>query len=88
MTARVQTDEGLEGVGWTYSHGTSGRGMKEAIDTLLAPHIMGEDPAYIERLYDRMWKSVFPKHHHVGPDHGGPGAAGHCVVGPGGQGGR
>lgn len=60
LTAHVRTDEGLEGVGWTYSHGTSGRGMKEAIDTLLAPRIMGEDPAYVERLYDRMWKSVFP----------------------------
>ena len=60
LTAHVHTDEGLEGVGWTYSHGTSGRGMKEAIDTLLAPRIIGEEPEYIERLYDQMWKSVFP----------------------------
>ena len=60
LVAHVHTDEGPEGVGWTYSHGTSGRGMKEAIDTLLAPRLVGEDPAYIERLYDRMWKSVFP----------------------------
>lgn len=60
LTAHVHTNEGLEGVGWTYSHGTSGRGMKEAIDTLLAPCIIGEDPAFVERLYDRMWKSVFP----------------------------
>ena len=60
LMAHVFTDDGLEGVGWTYSHGTSGRGMKEAIDTLLAPRIIGEDPSYIERLYDRMWHSVFP----------------------------
>ena len=60
LLARVISDEGLEGVGWTYSHGTSGRGMKEAIDTLLGPRLIGEDPAYIERLWDRMWNSVFP----------------------------
>ena len=60
LMARVRTDDGHEGVGWTYSHGTSGRGMKEAIDTLLAPRLVGEDPYYIERLYDRMWHSVFP----------------------------
>ena len=30
LLARVQTDEGLEGVGWTYSHGSSGQGMKVA----------------------------------------------------------
>jgi L-alanine-DL-glutamate epimerase-like enolase superfamily enzyme len=60
LMAHIYTDDGLDGVGWTYSHGTSGRGMKEAVDTLLAPRIIGEDPSYIECLYDRMWHSVFP----------------------------
>ncbi len=60
LMAHIYTDDGLDGVGWTYSHGTSGRGMKEAVDTLLAPRIIGEDPSYLERLYDRMWYSVFP----------------------------
>jgi L-alanine-DL-glutamate epimerase-like enolase superfamily enzyme len=60
LLARIIADDGQEGIGWTYSHGSSGRGMKEAIDTLLAPRLVGEDPAYIERLYDRMWHSIFP----------------------------
>ena len=28
LLAHVYADDGLEGVGWTYSHGTSVRGMK------------------------------------------------------------
>ncbi len=63
LLARVSSDAGAEGIGWTYSHGSSGRGMKEAIDTLLAPRLVGADPGYpgdIERLWDRLWRSVFP----------------------------
>ncbi|MFQ6029849.1 MAG: mandelate racemase/muconate lactonizing enzyme family protein [Dehalococcoidia bacterium] len=60
LVARVQTDEGLEGVGWTYSHGASGRGMKVAIDTLFADRLIGEDPEDIERLWDALWRCVFP----------------------------
>ncbi len=60
LLARITAADGVEGVGWTYSHGSSGRGMKEAIDTLLAPRLIGEDLDYIERLWDRMWRSVFP----------------------------
>ncbi len=60
LLARVIANDGQEGVGWTYSHGSSGRGMKEAVDTLLAPQLVGEDPSSIDRLYDRLWRSVFP----------------------------
>ena len=60
LLARVRSDTGLEGVGWTYSHGTSGLAMKEAVDTLFAERIVGEDPSDTERLWDSMWNSVFP----------------------------
>ena len=60
LIGRVITDTGIEGIGWTYSHGDSGRGMKAAIDSLLAPRLLGENPADIERLWDKLWRSVFP----------------------------
>ena len=44
ILAKIQSDDGLEGIGWTYSHGTSGLAMKEAIDTLFA-----------QRLVDQRW---------------------------------
>jgi L-alanine-DL-glutamate epimerase-like enolase superfamily enzyme len=60
LLARITSDDGLEGVGWTYSHGTSGRAMKSAIDMLFAERLIGEDPADIQRLWDSLWTSVFP----------------------------
>ena len=60
LLGRIITDDGLEGIGWTYSHGDSGRGMKAAIDSLLGPRLLGENPADIERLWDKLWRSVFP----------------------------
>jgi L-alanine-DL-glutamate epimerase-like enolase superfamily enzyme len=61
LIARITTDQGLEGVGWTYSHGSGGgRAMKTAIDALFAQKLVGEDPADIERLWETLWKSVFP----------------------------
>ncbi len=60
LLGRIITDTGLEGIGWTYSHGDSGRGMKAAIDSLLAPRLLGENPADRDRLWDKLWRSVFP----------------------------
>ena len=61
LLANIGTDEGLEGVGWTYSHGSGGgKAMKTAIDSLFAERLVGEDPADIERLWDSLWNSVFP----------------------------
>ena len=60
LIGRIITDTGIEGIGWTYSHGDSGRGMKAAIDSLLAPRLLGENPADIDRLWDKLWRSVFP----------------------------
>jgi len=60
ILAKIHSDDGLEGVGWTYSHGTSGLAMKEAIDTLFAQRLVGQDPSDTERLWDSMWNSVFP----------------------------
>jgi L-alanine-DL-glutamate epimerase-like enolase superfamily enzyme len=60
LLMHITSDDGLEGVGWTYSHGSSGRGMKTAIDTLFAERLIGEDPSNIERLWNSLWASVFP----------------------------
>jgi L-alanine-DL-glutamate epimerase-like enolase superfamily enzyme len=58
VVARVGTDEGLEGTGWTYTIGTGGTALKALIEDSLAPLIVGEDPGNVERLWDRMWRAV------------------------------
>ncbi len=61
LLATITSDNGLEGVGWTYSHGAGGgMAMKTAIDSLFAQRLVGEDPLDTERLWDSLWNSVFP----------------------------
>ena len=61
LLATITSDNGLQGVGWTYSHGTGGgMAMKTAIDSLFAQRLVGEDPLDTERLWDSLWNSVFP----------------------------
>ena len=51
LLATITSDDGLEGVGWTYSHGTGGgMAMKTAIDSHFAQRLVGEDPLDTERL--------------------------------------
>lgn len=58
VVVRVGTDEGLEGIGWTYTLGTGGAALKALVERSLAPLITGEDPDNVERLWDRMWRAV------------------------------
>jgi D-arabinonate dehydratase len=52
----VETDAGVEGLGYTYAGTVGGRVVQAGIDTVLKDVVVGEDPRYTERLWDRMFK--------------------------------
>jgi L-alanine-DL-glutamate epimerase-like enolase superfamily enzyme len=66
VTARLQDDEGAEGLGYTYTVGRGGAAVLSLLARDLAPLIVGEDPRQRERLWERMWWGL----HYVG--RGGP----------------
>ena len=55
ITATLHTDEGISGLGLTYTIGRAGRATKRLLDDDVAPLILGEDAADIERLWEKMW---------------------------------
>jgi L-rhamnonate dehydratase len=52
----VETDAGLTGLGV----GGGGPAGVHIIDTVLSPVLVGEDPAEIERLWERMYRATLP----------------------------
>jgi D-arabinonate dehydratase len=50
------TDDGSEGLGYTYAGTVGGRVVQAAVDTVLRELVVGEDPRFIERLWERMFK--------------------------------
>ena len=58
ITARIATDNGMEGVGYTFTPGTGGAGIHALIDKDLRSVVVGEDARRIEYLWDRMWWHV------------------------------
>ena len=62
ITARVRTDEGAEGVGYTYTVGAGGVAIHSLLERDLAPTLVGQDPRRIEQLWERMWWHL----HYVG----------------------
>lgn len=67
VVVRVATDDGVEGVGYTYTVGnTGGSAIRHLVEDDLAPLLMGKDPRETERLWKMMWWAT----HYVG--RGGP----------------
>jgi len=58
LIARVATDDGLEGTGWSYTLGTGGSALKALVDDSIAPVLTGENADNIERLWDLMWRGL------------------------------
>jgi L-alanine-DL-glutamate epimerase-like enolase superfamily enzyme len=52
---RLYTDDGLEGVGYTYTIGTGGSSVVALIRDHLAPQLIGRDPAHSEEI----WRDLF-----------------------------
>ena len=55
ITARVHSDDGWEGVGYTYTVGRGGGAVWWLIEHELAPLLVGSDPGATEDLWIRMW---------------------------------
>ncbi len=63
ITVKVQTDDGAEGLGYTYTVGkTGGSAVLAMVRDDLAPTLIGEDPRCTQRLWERMWWQL----HYVG----------------------
>jgi L-alanine-DL-glutamate epimerase-like enolase superfamily enzyme len=58
VVARIRTDDGAVGLGYSLAFGGSGaEAMKVYLDTRLAPLLVGEDPLFVERLWERMFRA-------------------------------
>lgn len=55
VTVRIRDDQGLEGLGYTYTVGVAGLAIHALIDRYLRPDLLGQDPGRIESLWERMW---------------------------------
>lgn len=62
---KVLTDDGREGVGYTYTGGFGGRSICKLIQVELRNVLLGKDPACVEDLWEQMQTGI----HYVG--HGG-----------------
>ena len=62
VTVRLRDEQGLEGVGFTYTVGHGGSAIRELIDTELAPLLCGLDTRRHELVWQRMWWRL----HYVG----------------------
>jgi L-alanine-DL-glutamate epimerase-like enolase superfamily enzyme len=56
VLAWIGTDEGVEGLGYTYAGTLGGRVVQTCIETVLKEILIGQDPHYTERIWDRMFK--------------------------------
>jgi L-talarate/galactarate dehydratase len=58
VVARVHTDEGVSGLGYSLAFGGGGaESIQVYLDTRLKPLVIGEDPLYVERLWERMFRA-------------------------------
>jgi L-alanine-DL-glutamate epimerase-like enolase superfamily enzyme len=55
ITVRIRDEDGMEGVGYTYSVGVGGRAIHSLVEHDLKPLLMDEDAARIEHLWQKMW---------------------------------
>jgi L-alanine-DL-glutamate epimerase-like enolase superfamily enzyme len=52
---KIETDAGIHGIGEAYW----GHGVKDVILNQLAPHVIGEDPLNVDKLYTKMIMNTF-----------------------------
>jgi L-alanine-DL-glutamate epimerase-like enolase superfamily enzyme len=58
VVAKIQTDEGLTGLGYSLAFGGGGaESIHVYLKTRLEPLILGEDPLFVERLWDQMYRA-------------------------------
>ncbi len=58
VCAHVRTDEGLTGLGYSLAMGGGGaEAIQVYLETRLKPLLLGQDPLFVERLWERMYRS-------------------------------
>src|SRR5256885_13638827 len=58
VVAEISTDEGIAGLGYSLVFGGGGAEAVHAyLDTRLAPALIGEDPLFVERLWEKMFRT-------------------------------
>jgi L-alanine-DL-glutamate epimerase-like enolase superfamily enzyme len=58
VVVRIGTDEDLEGLGYSLAFGGGGaEAIQVYLETRLAPLLLGEDPLFVERLWERMYRA-------------------------------
>jgi L-alanine-DL-glutamate epimerase-like enolase superfamily enzyme len=62
VMVRLETSEGVQGIGYTYTIGHGGAAIRSLIDRALKPVLLGADATRIEHLWERMWWHL----HYVG----------------------
>src|SRR5213593_359382 len=57
VVAQIATDDGITGLGYSMAFGGGGaEAIKVYLDTRLAPLLIGQDPLFVERLWERMFR--------------------------------
>ena len=62
VMVKVQTSDGLEGIGYTYTIGHGGAAIRSLIEDELKPVLLNADPGRIEYLCETMWWKL----HYIG----------------------
>jgi D-arabinonate dehydratase len=58
VVAQIATDEGVTGLGYSLAFGGGGaEAIRVYLDTRLAPLLVGQDPLFVERLWQRMYRA-------------------------------
>src|SRR5438876_7704878 len=58
VVAEISTDEGVKGLGYSLVFGGGGAEAVHAyLETRLAPVLIGEDPLFVERLWEKMFRT-------------------------------
>src|SRR5262245_5436609 len=58
VVAEIQTDEGVTGLGYSLAFGGGGaEAIQVYLETRLKPLLLGEDPLFVERLWERMYRA-------------------------------
>jgi L-alanine-DL-glutamate epimerase-like enolase superfamily enzyme len=55
ITVRIKDEDGIEGVGYTYSVGVGGRAIYSLVEYDLKPILLNEDSTRIEHIWWKMW---------------------------------
>ena len=62
VMVKIQTNEGLEGVGYTYTIGHGGDAIRSLVENELKPVLLDSDPRCIDQLWEKMWWKL----HYIG----------------------